>query len=95
MTKIELIEALADKLSMKKVEAEKAINILLEDITAGLKQDQRVVISGFGTFSVAERQARAGRNPKTGQPIQISASRSVKFKPSNLLKDSMNERLEA
>jgi nucleoid DNA-binding protein len=53
-----------------------------------------VNISGFGTFSVSERQARTGRNPKTGEAIQISASRSAKFKPGKQLKDSLNEGLE-
>ena len=76
---------------MNKAEAEKAINIVLEDIITALKQGQRVNISGFGTFSVSERQARTGRNPKTGESIQISASRSAKFKPGKQLKDSLNE----
>jgi integration host factor beta subunit len=94
MTKAELIETLANKLPMNKAEAEKAINIVLEDIITALKQGQRVNISGFGTFSVSERQARTGRNPKTGESIQISASRSAKFKPGKQLKDSLNEGLE-
>jgi len=93
MTKAELIETLANKLPMNKAEAEKAINIVLDDIITALKQGQRVNISGFGTFSVSERQARTGRNPKTGESIQISASRSAKFKPGKQLKDSLNEGL--
>ena len=95
MTKAELIETLANKLPMNKAEAEKAINIVLEDIITALKQGQRVNISGFGTFSVSDRQARTGRNPKTGESIQISASRSAKFKPGKQLKDSLNEGLES
>jgi integration host factor beta subunit len=94
MTKAELIETLANKLPMNKAEAEKAINIVLEDIITALKQGQRVNISGFGTFSVSDRQARTGRNPKTGESIQISASRSAKFKPGKQLKDSLNEGLD-
>ena len=94
MTKAELIETLSNKLPMNKAEAEKAINIVLEDIITALKQGQRVNISGFGTFSVSDRQARTGRNPKTGESIQISASRSAKFKPGKQLKDSLNEGLE-
>ena len=93
MTKAELIEALANKLPINKAEAEKAINIILDDVITALKQDQRVNISGFGTFSVSTRQARTGRNPKTGEWIQISASRSAKFKPGKQLKDSLNEGL--
>src|SRR5690242_1641676 len=94
MTKAELIEALANKLPMQKSEAEKAINIILDDVITALRQGQRVNISGFGTFSVSTRQARSGRNPKTGETIQISASRSAKFKPGKQLKDSLNEGLD-
>src|SRR5437660_7899259 len=94
MTKAELIETLANKLPLNKAEAEKAINIVLDDIIGALKQGERVNISGFGTFSVSTRQARTGRNPKTGESIQISASRSAKFKPGKQLKDSLNEGLD-
>ncbi len=94
MTKAELIESLANKLPLNKAEAERAINIVLDDMIAALKQGQRVNISGFGTFSVSQRQPRTGRNPKTGESIQISASRSAKFKPGKQLKDSLNEGLE-
>lgn len=94
MTKAELIESLANKLPLNKAEAERAINIVLDEMIAALKQGQRVNISGFGTFSVSQRQPRTGRNPKTGESIQISASRSAKFKPGKQLKDSLNEGLE-
>jgi len=95
MTKAELIETLANKLPINKAEAEKAINIVLDDVINALKQGERVNISGFGTFSVSDRQARTGRNPKTGESIQISASRSAKFKPGKQLKDSLNEAMGA
>lgn len=94
MTKAELIEALSNKLPLPKADAERAVNIVLDDVIAALKTGDRVNISGFGTFSVSTRQARAGRNPKTGETIQISASRSAKFKPGKQLKDSLNEGLE-
>jgi DNA-binding protein HU-beta len=94
MTKAELIEALSNKLPLPKADAERAINIVLDDVIAALKQGERVNISGFGTFSVSTRQARAGRNPKTGETIQIAASRSAKFKPGKQLKDSLNEGAE-
>jgi integration host factor alpha subunit len=93
MTKADLIEGLASKLGLPKMEAEKAVNIVLDDITGALKQGERVNISGFGTFSVSTRQARTGRNPKTGESIQISASRSAKFKAGKQLKDSLNDSL--
>ena len=91
MTKAELIEGLANKLNLNKAEAEKAVNLLLDDIVAALKQGDRVNISGFGTFSVSERASRVGRNPKTGEAIQISASRSAKFRAGKQLKDSLND----
>ncbi len=93
MTKAELIEGLANKLPgvLNKADAEKAINILLDDIIAALQQGERVNISGFGTFSVSVRQARTGRNPKTGEPIAISASRSAKFRAGKQLRDSLND----
>ncbi len=91
MTKTELIDGLANKLGVNKAEAEKAINIVLDDIVAALRQGERVNISGFGTFSVSSRRPRTGRNPKTGESIQIAASRSAKFKAGKQLKDSLNE----
>jgi DNA-binding protein HU-beta len=94
MTKAELIETLSNKMGLNKADAEKAVNIILDDITNALKQGERVNISGFGTFSVSNRQARSGRNPKTGETIQISASRSAKFKPGKQLKDSLSEGLD-
>lgn len=90
MTKTEIIEGLSNKLAMGRAEAEKAVNILLDDIVAALKAGDRVNISGFGTFSVSERKPRTGRNPKTGEAIQIAASRSARFKPGKQLKDSLN-----
>ncbi|MGB3551004.1 MAG: HU family DNA-binding protein [Candidatus Binatus sp.] len=95
MTKAELIEALSNKLPLNKADAERAINIVLDDVIAALRQGERVNISGFGTFSVSERQARTGRNPKTGESIEIAASRSAKFKPGKQLKDSLNEGVSA
>jgi integration host factor alpha subunit len=90
MTKADLVEALANKLGFNRNDAEKAVNIVLDDIVNALKQGERVNISGFGTFSVSSREARTGRNPKTGESIEISASRSAKFKPGKQLKDSLN-----
>jgi integration host factor alpha subunit len=91
MTKADLIEGLSNKLGMNKNEAEKAVNIMLDDIINALKAGERVNISGFGTFAVSAREARTGRNPKTGESIEISASRSAKFKPGKQLKESLNE----
>ncbi|HTT74841.1 MAG TPA: HU family DNA-binding protein [Candidatus Binataceae bacterium] len=95
MTKADLIEGLANKLGLNRIDAEKAVNLVLDDIIAALKQGERVNISGFGTFSVSDRNARTGRNPKTGETIEISASRSAKFKPGKQLKDSLNDSIGA
>jgi DNA-binding protein HU-beta len=91
MTKADLVDALANKLGINRNDAEKAVNIVLDDIVHALKQGERVNISGFGTFSVSSREARTGRNPKTGEAIEISASRSAKFKAGKQLKDSLND----
>jgi len=91
MTKADMVEALASKLGMNRGDAEKAVNVMLDDIVNALKQGERVNISGFGTFSVSAREARTGRNPKTGEPIAIAASRSAKFKAGKQLKDSLND----
>jgi DNA-binding protein HU-beta len=91
MTKVDLVEGLSNKLGMPKIEAEQAVDSLINHITDALKQGDRVNISGFGTFAVSKREARTGRNPKTGEAIEISASRAAKFKPGKQLKDSLNE----
>ena len=90
MTKAELIDALAQKVDLPKATAERAVNLIFDDIIAALKSDDKVNISGFGTFTVSNRKARQGRNPKTGDVIEIAASRSAKFKPGKLLRDSLN-----
>jgi DNA-binding protein HU-beta len=95
MTKADLVEALANKLGINRNDAEKTVNIVLDDIVNALKQGERVNISGFGTFSVSNREARTGRNPKTGEAIEISASRSAKFKPGKQLKDALNDSVGA
>jgi len=89
MTKAELIAQVAGKAQVKKVEAEKAINALISVISGTLKGKGRLALAGFGTFVVAARKAREGRNPQTGKPIKIPATRVVKFKPGKQLKESV------
>src|SRR6266850_918735 len=91
MTKTDLIEGLSNKLGLVKIEAERVVDGVLDAISEALKQGDRVNISRFGTFAVSMREARTGRNPKTGESIEISASRSAKFKPGKQLKDSLND----
>jgi DNA-binding protein HU-beta len=64
---------------------------MFDEMTAALSQGDKVNISGFGTFSVSTRKARTGRNPKTGDSIEIAASRAAKFKPGKTLKDEVNK----
>ena len=89
MTKSDLIERLAAKAELTRPRAEELIDFLLENVTVALKQGEKVNISGFGTFTVSARKARTGRNPKTGEPIEIPASRSAKFKAGKTLKEAL------
>ncbi|MBI1815768.1 MAG: HU family DNA-binding protein [Deltaproteobacteria bacterium] len=90
MTKAELIESVASKVDLPRATAERAVNTLFDDIVVALKQGEKVNISGFGTFAISIRKARTGRNPKTGESIEIAASRAAKFKAGKTLKDSLN-----
>jgi len=89
MTKSDLIERLAGRADMTRPRAEELLDFLLNDVTEALKKGEKVNISGFGTFTVSNRKARTGRNPKTGEPIEIPASRSAKFKAGKTLKEAL------
>jgi DNA-binding protein HU-beta len=89
MTKAELIVAVAEEAKIKKADAEKAINSLIGTISKTLKKKGRLALAGFGTFSVNQRKAREGRNPQTGKPIKIPATKVVKFKPGKQLKEKV------
>jgi DNA-binding protein HU-beta len=89
MTKADLIESVASKVDLPRATAERAVNTMFDDIVEALKQGDKVNVSGFGTFSVSTRKARVGRNPKTGESIEIAASRAAKFKAGKTLKDCL------
>ncbi|NLV23908.1 MAG: HU family DNA-binding protein [Deltaproteobacteria bacterium] len=89
MTKVELVNAIAEKADLKKADAEKALKAVLDSITQALKDGDKVALVGFGTFSVSERAARSGKNPQTGEKIDIKASRVPKFKAGKVLKDAV------
>ena len=91
MTKADLIDSVAGKGDISKQDVETVVNRLLDSILAALKNEDKVIISGFGTFSVSKRKARTGRNPKTGESIQIAASRAAKFKAGKVLKETLSE----
>jgi DNA-binding protein HU-beta len=85
MNKAELINAISSGSTLTKAEAGKALASLTESIGKALKKGERVSFPGFGTFTIAQRQARTGRNPRTGAAINIKAKKVVKFKPSSKL----------
>jgi DNA-binding protein HU-beta len=90
MNKSDLIDAMADSADISKAAAGRALDGLLEAITAAVKNDDSVSIVGFGTFLLRERAARTGRNPKTGMTIDIPASKSPAFKAGKAFKDAVN-----
>ena len=87
MTKADLVVKMADSAGITKAAAEKALAGFLGGVSAALKKGDKVTLVGFGTFSVAKRAAREGRNPQTGKKIKIKASKAVKFKAGSKLKD--------
>ncbi len=90
MNKAELITAVAENADITKKDAEKALKAFVDVVTEELKKGEKVQVVGFGTFEVLERAAREGRNPHTGEPMPISASKATKFKAGKALKDALN-----
>ena len=90
MNRAELVEAVAKQTGFKKKEADAFVRSLTEVIGSSLAEKEKVQIVGFGTFEVRERAARVGRNPQTGEEIQIAASKLPKFKPGKAFKDALN-----
>ena len=92
MNKSELIDVVSSKAEISKAEAIKVVNATLDAITDGLVSDGKVILVGFGSFEVRTRTARAGRNPRTGEQIKISASRVPAFKPGKDMKEAVNKK---
>jgi DNA-binding protein HU-beta len=90
MNKAELIEAVAARSDLSKTDAGNAVDAVFGAIESSLSRGDSVSLIGFGTFSVSDRAARTGRNPRTGETIQIAASRAAKFKAGKGLKDAVN-----
>ena len=90
VNKSELIEAMAASADIPKAAAGRALDAMIETIEDTLKKDESVVLVGFGTFSAKDRAARAGRNPKTGETIQIAAAKLPNFKAGKAFKDALN-----
>ncbi|MCI7098408.1 MAG: HU family DNA-binding protein [Lachnospiraceae bacterium] len=90
MKKAELIAAMAAKAGIKKTDAQKVLDAFIEVVSDELAAGEKVQLTGFGTFEVAERAAREGRNPQSGETMMIAASKSPKFKAGKVLKDKVN-----
>lgn len=90
MTKDDLVTKIAEEAGITKKEAGEALKTLTGSIAGALKKGDSVTLTGFGTFSLSNRAARTGRNPQTGEAIQIKASKAPKFKAGKSLKDAVN-----
>lgn len=90
MNKTELVAAIADQAELSKKDSEKALKAFVDVVTEELKKEHKVQLVGFGTFEVSQRSAREGRNPQSGKPMKIAASKAPKFKAGKALKDSLN-----
>ena len=90
MNKTELVAAVADQADISKKDAEKALKAFVDVVTEELKKEHKIQLVGFGTFEVSKRAAREGRNPQSGAPMKIAASKAPKFKAGKALKDMLN-----
>ena len=90
MNKIELVAAMADQTGLTKKDVEAVLKAFTDVVSGELKKGGKVQLVGFGTFEVSERAAREGRNPQSGEPMKIAASKAPKFKAGKALKDMVN-----
>jgi DNA-binding protein HU-beta len=90
VNKTELIDHIAESADLSKAAATRAIDAMITGVKTTLKKNGTVTLVGFGTFSVGKRAARTGRNPRTGDEIEIKAAKVPKFKPGKALKDAVN-----
>ena len=89
MNKQDLIGQVTDRAGLSRSDSSRAVETMLEVITSALKRGDEVRLVGFGSFSVTRRKASVGRNPRTGEPMQINASSQPKFRPGRILKDAV------
>ena len=90
MTKAELVDFIAEKADLTKADAGRELDAMVEGVTKGLKENGKVTLVGFGTFTAKKREARTGRNPQTGEAVKIAARTVPGFKAGNKLKDALN-----
>ncbi len=91
MTKADIVETIYEKVGLSKRESARIVDMIFDIIKGKLENGENVKISGFGSFAVRDKNARRGRNPQTGEEITISARRVLSFKPSNVLRNNINE----
>lgn len=91
MTKADLIESVYEEIGFSKKEAAELVDLVFETMKETLERGEKIKISGFGNFVVREKRSRVGRNPQTGTEITISERRVLTFKPSQVLKDALND----
>ncbi len=90
MIKADLISKIAEELEISKQEAETGVNLFFETIKDALQRGEEIELRGFGSFRFRSRSARSGRNPRTGEPVQVPPKKVLYFKPSKLLKNMIN-----
>jgi DNA-binding protein HU-beta len=90
MTKAELLDAVAEAAGVSKADAERTVGAFFDVVVSSAKSGDKVAWPGFGSFSTSQRPARTGRNPQTGEPVQIKASTAMKFSASSTLKSALN-----
>lgn len=95
MTKADIVETLYQKIGFSKKEAADLVELVFDTIKDTLSKGQKIKISGFGNFVIREKRSRVGRNPQTGESIQISARRVLTFRPSQVLRAEVNTSLES
>ena len=90
MNKAELVDSIAEETGLNKAQAENALNAFIKSVQNAVANDDKVTLPGFGSFSRSSRAARTGRNPRTGEPVQIAASKGVKFSAGAAFKSAVN-----
>lgn len=91
MIKADLINKLAKDMDITKQEAEKGVNIFFNTLKEAIKKGEEIELRGFGSFRIRKRGSRSGRNPRTGEPVKVPSKKVIYFKPSKILKQSINK----
>ena len=90
MSKTELVAFIAEETGLTKADASRAYDAMVEGVTTGLKEEGKVTLTGFATFTAKDKEAKMGRNPKTGEQVKIAARTAVTIKPGSKLKEALN-----